>query len=174
MKRLILMRHAKTEPWTEGIDDHGRALTARGHKAAEVVAGVLAEAGWAPSHALVSTARRTRETWNYVFERFPKCEPTILEGVYLAGSHELQDYVGRYNHAETLIVIGHNPGLHDLAIILARQGGTIDHSASLALAAKFPTGGAALFEAKEDVKFHQSAFQLTRFIRPRDIAAMEH
>ena len=60
MKRLILMRHAKTEPWDELIDDHGRALTDVGHQAADVICAALQTSGWAPDKAVVSSARRTR------------------------------------------------------------------------------------------------------------------
>ena len=59
MKRLILMRPAKTEPWSEGIADHARALTPVGHEAAAAMAAMLKSEGWSPQKAIVSTARRT-------------------------------------------------------------------------------------------------------------------
>ena len=58
MKRLILMRHAKTEPFGEGIDDFGRALTEQGHSDAARIAEELVALGWSPERILVSTARR--------------------------------------------------------------------------------------------------------------------
>ena len=76
MQRLILMRHAKTEPWTEGIDDHARALTPVGHEAAAAMASALKAEGWVPEKAIISTARRTRETWVHLSDVFGTCDMT--------------------------------------------------------------------------------------------------
>ena len=65
MKRLIVMRHAKTEDWAEGIDDHGRALTERGRLDAANVGREIIAKDWTPDFVAVSSARRAKETWNY-------------------------------------------------------------------------------------------------------------
>ena len=77
MKRLILMRHAKTETWTEGLDDFGRALTDRGHEDAARMAQELVDMGWSPERILVSTARRARETCSDVARIFVDEGPTM-------------------------------------------------------------------------------------------------
>lgn len=169
MKRLILMRHAKTEPWTEGIDDHGRALTVIGHEAAAAMARALKSEEWIPDKAIVSTARRTRETWRYLADIFGSCKLVIEEELYLAGERGIVDIVSSHEDAGTLLVMGHNPGLHDLALSILREAGSADHQAAIRIAAKLPTGGAVMFEANEDGAFVPSRFRLINFIRPKDL-----
>ncbi len=171
MKRLILMRHAKTEPWTEGIDDHGRKLTPNGHIAASAIAIALQDAGWVPDRALISSARRTRETWAHVSQVFKTCEGEFDEGLYLAGARGIMDYIldAEAGGVSTLLVVGHNPGMHDLAVRLLREAGSGDHQAAIRVSAKMPTGAAAMFEADQDGAFVPLHFRLQNFIRPRDV-----
>ena len=169
MQRLILMRHAKTEPWSEGIDDHARALTPVGHEAATAMALALKSEGWSPDRAIVSTARRTRETWTHLSKVFDACEMTIEEDLYLAGERGVADMISDNDAARTLIIIGHNPGLHDLALSILREAGSLDHQAAIRIAAKLPTGAAVLFEATDDRAFVPMRFRLRNFIKPKDV-----
>lgn len=169
MKRLILMRHAKTEPWTEGVDDHARALTPSGHKAALHMALEIKEMGWAPDLALVSTARRTRETSSHIKSVIEACDLMFEEGLYLAGERGISDLISEHESAETLLIIGHNPGMHDLALSLMRASGSADHRAAIKLASKLPTGACALYEAEEDGTFLPVHFVLQAFLRPKDV-----
>ncbi|MEL8054735.1 MAG: histidine phosphatase family protein [Pseudomonadota bacterium] len=168
MKRLILMRHAKTEPWTEGIDDHGRALTKSGHGAAARMGSALKNLDWTPDLALVSTARRTRETARYFEDIFPACQLNHHDSLYLAGERGLADIISDHDGTGTLMVIGHNPGMHDLAVSIMRASGSADHRAAMRLAAKMPTGACALYESKEDGAFLPVHFILQNFLRPKD------
>lgn len=169
MQRLILMRHAKTEPWSEGIDDHARALTPVGHEAAKAMAFALKSEGWSPQKAIVSTARRTRETWAHLSAVFDDCDMILEEDLYLAGERGVSDMIGENDGARTLIIISHNPGLHDLALSILRAAGSHDHQAAIRIAAKLPTGAAVLFEAEEDGAFVPAHFRLRNFIKPKDI-----
>ncbi|GAB5456274.1 MAG: histidine phosphatase family protein [Henriciella sp.] len=169
MKRLILMRHAKTEPWSEGIDDHARALTSVGHAAAPAMAKALKAEGWSPGRAIVSTARRTRETWTHLSSVFGTCEVSLEDDLYLAGERGIVDLISENDGVETLIVIGHNPGLHDLALSILREAGSVDHQAAIRIAAKLPTGGAVMFEAEQDGAFVPAHFRLRNFIKPKDV-----
>lgn len=169
MKRLILMRHAKTEPWSEGIDDHARALTPVGHEAAPAMARALKAEGWSPQRAIVSTARRTRETWTHLSNAFSACELSLEDDLYLAGERGIADLISEHDAVGTLIVIGHNPGLHDLALSILRAAGSLDHQAAIRIAAKLPTGAAVLFEAEEDGAFVPAHFRLRNFIKPKDL-----
>jgi len=170
MKRLILMRHAKTEPWTEGIDDFARALTPVGHEAAETMARALKGEGWSPEKAVLSTARRTRETWSHLSGVFGACEMVLEDDLYLAGERGIADIITEHDGARTLIIIGHNPGLHDLAVSLLREAGSVDHQASIRIAAKLPTGGVVMFEAAEDGAFVPSQFKLQNYMKPKDFS----
>ena len=169
MRRLILMRHAKTEAWSEGIDDHARALTPTGHEAAIAMASALKDKGWVPSKAVVSTARRTRETWTHLSKVFDTDAMTLEDDLYLAGERGIADIISDQSDAATLIIIGHNPGLHDLSLSILRAAGSFDHRAAMRIAAKLPTGGAVLFEADEDGAFNPEQFRLCDFIKPKDL-----
>ncbi len=168
MKRLILMRHAKTEPWSEGIDDFGRALTAQGHADAKRMAEELVALGWGPDRILVSSARRARETCSQVASVVTGEKVRPMEALYLTGVRGLQEAVMQNDRAATLMVIGHNPGLHDFALGILREGGAADHQASLRLNEKFPTSCAALFEAERNEAFVPAQFQLVRVLRAKD------
>lgn len=169
MKRLILMRHAKTEAWHEGIDDHGRALVDRGVQDAAMMGEHLVELGWRADYALVSTARRARETWRYVSGALVGVEPTYEDDLYLAGPGTIESVLSACEVHGTILLIGHNPGIHDFACGLARVGGAQDDFALARLFEKFPTGCIALFEAGEECSFHRAAFRLVDLVRPKDV-----
>ncbi len=164
MKRLILMRHAKTEPWIEGIDDSARALTPRGHEAAIAIRDAVADMGLFPDIALVSTARRTRETWAHLAQSFAECKLLLSDDLYLASERMIADEISDQADTDTLLVIGHNPGIHALAISLANKGGSRDHQAAMRLPTKMPTGAVAIFEVGDT-----GDLMLSRFLTPKDL-----
>ncbi|MEO0785710.1 MAG: histidine phosphatase family protein [Pseudomonadota bacterium] len=169
MNRLILMRHAKTEAWHEGIDDHGRALLPRGVEDARLMAEELVKRGWRPSTALVSTARRARETWRYAAPAWSGQEPVYEDDLYLASPGTLESVLGGCEWTGALLVIGHNPGIHEFACSLARDGGAADDFCLARLFEKFPTGAAALFQGEGEGAFHMAGYQLMDVIRPKDL-----
>jgi phosphohistidine phosphatase len=149
MRRLILFRHAKAESRAPGEEDVDRALTARGRRDAALVAAVLARAGLAPDLALVSPALRARETWTCAQSSFPGVETQVRDGLYNATPEEVEAEldVGTQD-AETVIVVGHNPSLQELSVILLIGGqgsaGDIER-----VSAKFATATAAAFRIDE-------------------------
>lgn len=173
MKRLILMRHAKTEPWAEGIDDFARALTPQGHQDARIMAEQLVARGWSPELILVSSARRARETCAEVAAVFEGERVRPMESLYLAGVRGILNAVTQNDRDGTLMVIGHNPGLHDFALSLLREAGTTDHPAAMRLSEKFPTSCTALFEAEGERAFHPPAFPLAGVLRAKDFREAE-
>ncbi len=168
MKRLILMRHAKTEPWAEGIDDHGRALTARGHEDARKLAEHLQAVTWVPDRILVSTARRARETCAEVMDIFEGERVRPMESLYLTNVRGLTEIVRANDDVHTLMLIGHNPGMHEFALSILREAGSAAHHAGRRLYEKFPTNCTALFEADEDSNFLPVFFPLIEVIRAKD------
>ena len=169
MKRLILMRHAKTEPWSEGIDDFARALVDRGVDDAKNVAERLKSRGWSPNLILVSTARRARETCSEVAKVIDDERIRPMETLYLSGVRGLHEVVRAADKEETLMLIGHNPGIHDFACDIFGAAGTDNHPVALRLHEKFPTGCVALFEADEDGAFVAAQFKLVDVIRAKDL-----
>ena len=137
MKTLYILRHAKAAP-EDGEGDAERSLTKRGRKAAAAMGEYLA--GLQPPARLVlcSSSRRTRETLDAVLPAFDR-EPQLLfeDPLYLAGARRLLDRLRRLPEpAEGVLLIGHNPGLHQLAASLASEPG--------ALAESFPTAALAV------------------------------
>ncbi len=164
MKRLILMRHAKTEPWFAGEDDESRALVPRGKTDAACIAAEMRRLGWIPDEVLLSSARRTRETWLAMQDTLVTPAHKVLEGLYLAGTAYLQSLITAHDTTQTLMLIGHNPGIHDLAVQISSQAGAADQQAALTLSAKMPTSAAALFEAKTACPFEPVHFRLIDYI----------
>ena len=140
MRRLILMRHAKTERDAPSGKDQDRRLDARGHADCAEMATWLARSGYTADLVLVSTATRAQETWQQVNAAIPSLQAEHLPELYGAGPSDLLHAV----HAETtpmtktVLVIGHNPGLHELALALLVAE---DSTARRALAINLPTSG---------------------------------
>ena len=168
MKRLILMRHAKTEPWGEGVDDSSRALTARGKEDAQRMSEELVAMGWCPERILVSSARRARETCSEVARVVEGEKVRPMESLYLSGVRGLTEAVRHNDGAGTLMIIGHNPGLHDFSMEILREAGSQDHQESIRLIEKFPTSCCALCESDEDEAFVPAHFRLAQVLRAKD------
>jgi phosphohistidine phosphatase len=146
MRRLILFRHAKAEPRAPGEDDFDRALAPRGREDAGLIGEALAAQNLIPDYALISPARRTAETWICCRDSFPRIRAELNRELYNAAPEDIRAAIeGVADRCDTLIVIGHNPGLHELAVELLQ-----DASASAAeierVAQRFPTATAAVYE----------------------------
>lgn len=119
MPTLILLRHAKSA-YPEGVEDHDRPLSERGHRDAGR-AGELLAAGHRFDQALVSSARRAQQTWSHVAAFFPDVEPQVHDDLYLASRDELLARVqGLPDEARSVVVVGHNEGLEQLASVLSQ------------------------------------------------------
>lgn len=176
MRRLILLRHAKSDRSQIGKSDHDRVLNARGVKDAPLIGAFLAHHGFVPDLAIVSTAARARETWELAAKALPKTPlpktPLLLEGrLYEASPGGIIDVITAVEPAvKTLILVGHNPGFHGAAVALV---GTGDVETRQRLQEKFPTAGVAVIDfAIEDWrKLRPAAGRLERFVSPRVLAA---
>ena len=150
MRRLILFRHARAEPRAPNGEDIDRALDATGRQDAVLMGEVLAREGLSPDLALVSRARRTQETWDCLATAFPKAKLQVCDDLYNATAEEISaEIAGVAGQAATILVVAHNPGLHELAIEMmldARAStGEIDR-----VAARFPTSTAVAFRVDEE------------------------
>ena len=116
--RLILMRHAKSD-WG-GIDqpDHDRDLNARGVRSAAAMGDWLRGKGYLPDHILSSDAQRTRATCAGL--ALPP-DPQFLRALYLASSEDMLATLQHVTEAKTVLMLGHNPGIADLASRLLTQ-----------------------------------------------------
>ena len=145
MRRLILFRHAKTEARSQAGDDLSRRLTERGLSEAILMGKVLSEAGYRPDLALVSPACRATETWEGLARAFPHARFEIRNRLYDAEAEEIAEEAGcETAAADTVMVVGHNPGLQELAINLLIDNAGSHHDVET-LSAGFPTSAAAVF-----------------------------
>lgn len=143
LHRLHLLRHAKASS-DDGFEDAERPLSRRGREEARRVGETLPAALGPVDLVLCSAALRTRQTADLVLATFPQTPRVLCEqGLYLAGRAALMRRLRRLGEADrTVLVIGHNPGLHDLAVALALEASP--RYGALA-GGKFPTSARASF-----------------------------
>jgi phosphohistidine phosphatase len=145
MDRLILLRHGDAERDSETGDDFDRCLSDRGREEAARMGETLADMGLVPDLALASAAARTRETWAALSPAFPKAEARFEDELYLAEPERVRQVIDAARGAcRTLMVVGHNPGLQDLALALLIEAGGASSSIDR-VRMGFPTGAAAVF-----------------------------
>ncbi|MFE5941963.1 SixA phosphatase family protein [Streptomyces sp. NPDC056480] len=154
---MLVLRHAKSA-WPEGVADQDRPLGPRGLRDAPAVGRFLAEAGGLPDLVLCSPARRARHTWELAAAELERAVPTRHDlRLYGADGPELLDVLhGVSDDVGTLLLVGHNPGLEDLILLLATGADGADGAARAAGTAgadedlldrvrtKFPTSAVAV------------------------------
>lgn len=170
MRRLILLRHAKSDWSKAGQADHDRALNARGRKTAPRMGAYLAEQSLVPDLVIASTAVRVRDTLDLVLAalgRSPKV--TLDHRLYEADAEDILAVLHESKaDAHTLLVVGHNPGLSDLAELLIASG---SDEAQRAMLEKFPTAGLAVIDFTVDDwrSLAPGGGRLDRFVTPRSL-----
>ena len=170
MLELLLLRHAKSR-WDEpGVDDHDRDLAPRGLKAAQRMGELLAAEDLLPDLVLCSTARRAMHTWQLVATAAGAAPPVRFDSRLYLAAPATMIAVARESGgtAGRLMLVGHDPGMHQLAVALAARG---DPSQRRHLAGKYPTGALARFEIQAErwADFHGEPTALLGFWRPRDL-----
>jgi phosphohistidine phosphatase len=176
MRRLLLLRHAKTENDAPSGRDQDRRLDNRGRLDATEIGGWIGRHPPFPDAVLVSPAVRAHQTWEIAWEamqdRVPQPRVEFLEELYGADPAQLLETV----HAavatdpNTLMLVGHNPGMHELALMLTGSG---DAGGRKALGDNLPTSGLAIFDFEvddwSDVAFRRG--RLAKFVSPRLLRA---
>jgi phosphohistidine phosphatase len=148
MQRLILLRHGKAESVSDLGGDAERGLTDRGRRDCALMGRVLADAGFKPDLVLVSAARRTRETWEEMSPAFPSAEVEFDQALYLASAERLAHAIdANAEAAACLMIVGHNPGIHEIAAVCAGRSQGPDRER---LMNAFPTACAAVFGKDAD------------------------
>jgi phosphohistidine phosphatase len=165
MHRLILLRHGKAVA-QGAAPDFERSLEPRGIEESRDVGRYLADEGLLPDLALVSPAFRTRETWQAVSLSLGSVDLKFDPELYLSSSDQVLNSLREHaGDARTVIVVGHNPSLHDLAVELVDYG---DRYAFSRMREYFPTAAFALLDLADgmwrDLKRH--SMRLDRFRVP--------
>ena len=169
MRRLLLLRHAKAAPLARD-DDFDRALTESGRADARRIGEWLAGHDLVPDRCLYSGATRTRETFEIAARAWPReveavAENALYEATRFLIMGLLRELPAR---ARAHLVVGHNPGMADIANLLSGEGGATER---LRLAAKFPTGALAViaFDRPDWSDLTAGAGRLEKFLTPGDI-----
>jgi len=168
MSELYLLRHAKAVSADTGARDSDRVLDARGRDGARAIARWIVRTGLQPDLVLCSTAARTRETLDLIVDAFPRRPDIRFEGeLYLASADRLMARLrGVAAETQRLMMVGHNPGLHELAQSLAD---TTTGPLASRLGTNLPTAGLVRFEiAVEWAGLQRRGARLVAFVTPID------
>jgi phosphohistidine phosphatase len=166
MKRLFLLRHAKSS-WDEsGLADHERPLAKRGRQASKVIGEHLREEGIVPELVLCSPSARTRET----LERIglgDDAEVRIEDDLYGASAGDLLEVLhGVADEVGSVMLIGHNPGIEDLALQVAGSGEELER-----MRQKFPTAALATLDFDGEWSgLGPGGAELVAFVKPKELS----
>jgi phosphohistidine phosphatase len=173
MKRLLLLRHAKTVQ-ESGEGDHARVLTERGRSDAGLIGRYMDTHGYLPDAILSSTSARTRETWDILSGELARApEPEFTRALYLASPKKMLALIQNApDDAQSLLLIAHNPGTEELAGKLARKPASKAEEEKLErLKDKYSTGALTVFDFEQaswkDVALGEGI--LLEFVRPKDL-----
>jgi phosphohistidine phosphatase len=172
MRQLLLLRHAKSA-WDDAkLPDRERPLNPRGRRNATALRQAMRDLGLAPDVVLVSPAKRTSETLEALepWDETPLIEP--MDGLYLATAPQLFAVLqGVAETVRSVLLVGHNPGMHDLATSLSDARAAADQPDALRrLSAGFPTAALAEFAiAGPWWQIGPRAGRLLRFLTPADL-----
>jgi phosphohistidine phosphatase len=169
MHQLLLLRHAKSSWDDPKLADLDRPLNKRGRRAAGAMRKAMLGLGLTPDVVLVSPSRRTQETLAALepWDDTPLIEP--VDTLYLASvPHLLAVLRGVNETVRSVMLIGHNPGLHELAVLLT--GTSASGEATRRVIAGFPTGALAEFSvATQGQRLDAAGTRLVRFLTARDL-----
>jgi phosphohistidine phosphatase len=172
MRRLFLFRHATAERGAAGTSDKARELTPDGREDAAVMGRYMARHRFTPDAVLISPSTRTRETWDVMKAAVGQAaRPEFDDRIYDASAQALLAVLKSAPADVTnLMLIGHNPGTHELAVLLMATG---DIDTRERLREKFPTSALAVFDfaLKSWSDLHPRSGRLERFVSPKTITA---
>jgi phosphohistidine phosphatase len=166
-RTLCLLRHAKSDRDDPALADIDRPLAPRGRKAARAMARYLKNSGIRPELILCSPARRARQTLELLTEAWPVFpNVSFAPWLYAASASKLLAKLRELPHeAASVMLIGHNPGLEDLATTLAGTGVDLDR-----LRDKYPTGALAALSLPNWRSLEPGCAELVSFVVPRDLS----
>ena len=173
MLQLLLLRHAKSSWSGSGLTDLDRPLNRRGERAASAMGRFMASKRLVPDLILCSPARRARETLDLVAAEFELPPPMLIdERIYNFGSGEnlLECIRQQASRTKSLLLVGHNPSIEELAQSLSGRG---EERLRSRLKNKYPTCALAVItmNVPDWSAVCERSGTLVRFVRPRDIMA---
>ena len=169
-KRIYIFRHAKSDWGDPLLSDHDRLLSPRGERDAYRMGQYFHANGLRWDAALISSSRRTMQTYEFLERGLEQMtvDPEISGALYLASSDRILQLIHNQDErANSLLLIGHNPGFHELAQLLlkdAREGGEY--------AGKFPTAALCVIDCDVDkwADVQPGCGRLALYTKPKALA----
>src|SRR5688500_6183641 len=158
MRDLILLRHAHAEPAAEGQADIDRPLSSEGQAEAEAAGRWLRDKGLVPDRVLCSPSRRTRETLEAVLAAIGYVDQRLEDSLFDAEPGTLAELADRHREVDRLMLVGHNPGLEQLAALM--------HSGQSGDYRGMPPGGIAVLRLPADAAIEPGVASLVAFWWP--------
>jgi phosphohistidine phosphatase len=168
MRRLYLLRHAKSSWDDPALADHDRPLAPRGRRASKAIGGHLRREGIAPSLVLCSSSTRTRETLTLIAPSLGEgTDVQIKSELYAASAEDLLGALREVpDEVESAMLIGHNPGIQDLTLSLAASGAEMAR-----VRRKYPTAALATLDVEGSWReLAPDAAELTSFVKPKELS----
>ena len=148
MSRLFLLRHAKAG-WAEpGMRDFDRPLEPLGRTDADAIGAAMRASAYIPDLVLCSTARRARETLDWVARHTGDARVIFSDSLYSTDAAGYVEFIRAAPDGDQVLVVGHNPMMEDLAMALSGDG---DDRARSALVAGFPASALAVIRFAGDL-----------------------
>lgn len=166
-KRLYLLRHAKSDWDDSELADHERPLAPRGTRASKAIAKHLAGEGIEPALVLCSSAVRARETLDRIAPALGSPKVEVEDGLYGAGAGALLERLRRVpDTVDSVMVIGHNPGIEELALELGGSGEDLER-----MERKYPTAALATLSVPGESwgELTEGRSELLAFVLPREL-----
>jgi phosphohistidine phosphatase len=171
-KQLFLLRHAKSSWKDLSLPDHDRPLNKRGRKAASAMRRLFRSEGINPDLICASSAARTMQTLEALQPWNEQPEVKIEQALYLATAPQILERLHAIpDSTQAVLVIGHNPGLQELAVLLVgRDEHLTEDALPRRLADSFPTGALAEFSLDCSwSRIGRGSGRLTRLVTPREL-----
>ena len=163
LRRLVVLRHAKSAWDSDAQGDHDRPLNKRGKRDAPQVGARIAELGWVPQRVISSDAKRTKQTWERMAEAFePEPDAVFTNNLYAAGFAEVKKVVGKVEDSvDTLMIVGHNPGWEQVVEVLSGEGMRLTTCNAVLLSVKADSWKAAMGRS--------GSWKVEQVVRPKEL-----
>lgn len=158
MRELVLLRHAHAEQAAPGQNDLDRPLSAEGLAEAEAAGRWLRDKGLVPDCVLCSPSRRTRETLEAVLAAIGYVDQRLDDAIYEASPGTLAALADQHREVERLMLVGHNPGLEQLAALM--------HSGQSGDYRGMPPGAVVVLRLPADAEIEPGIASLAEFWWP--------
>jgi phosphohistidine phosphatase len=162
LRRLIVLRHAKSDWDSDAPSDHRRPLNARGRRDSPRIGRRIAELGWEPDIVLASDAVRTVETWRRMADAFDDVELQLRPSFYLAGPTAVREALAELpDGVRTAMVVGHNPGWEGLVAELGGRAVKVTTANAVLMTTDAPSWEAACARLGQ--------WTIAHHLRPKDL-----